>query len=282
MGKEKEKRLSREMSLITRVTGLQRKSVIVWMSLVFIASGGYYENTYNRKVELNYVEEGREEFFAQLHDSNKKGLVLFYTDYCFPCESLNDMFVRDNELSALVNHAFIPYKVDAFDKGEGVILKEKYNIKHFPTLLITGEEGNELGRIDLFEGKEDFEAKLHDLAAGKLIHQASLKSQPVENKQEDLTIESLDSVEKPVLSPQFSLLLESFDSYTQARSSALLRTKLWKKEIWIEETKEGKYELFLGLFKNENEGGMAQNYLKNWEGVESEIQHLSTLAQRYE
>lgn len=282
MSDKKDKRVSREMSLITRVTGLQKKSAILWMSLLFVASGGYYEASYNRIVELNYVQQGTEEFYAQLNDSNKKGLVLFYTDYCFPCESMNDMFLQDNELAVLVNQSFIPYKVDAFDKGEGIVLKEKYNIKHFPTLLITGEEGNEIGRIDLFEGKEDFAEKLRSLAKDELFQKVVLKNKAPKEKKKDFIPESLASPIATIPSQQVSLSLETFDTYTEARSSALLSTKLWKKEIWIEETEAGKYEVLLGLFKDENEGDMAKNYLKNWEGVESNIQHLNTLAQRYE
>lgn len=282
MDDKKDQRLSRERSLITRVTGLQKRSVILWMSLLFVASGGYYETTYNRTVELNYVQQGMEEFYAQLNDSHKKGLVLFYTDYCFPCESMNDMFLQDSELAVLVNRSFIPYKVDAFEKGEGLLLKEKYNIKHFPTLLITSEAGNEIGRIDLFQGKEDFRAKLRNLASGELFQQVVLKPESFVLAKEKPSIDSVAKANGNIPSSQYSLSMETFDSYTEARSSALLRTKLWKKEIWIEETAVGKYEVLLGLFKDENEGDMAKNYLKNWEGVDSKIQHLNTLAQRYE
>lgn len=81
--------------------------------------------------------------------------------------------------------------------------------------------------------------------------------------------------------PSLALSLEFFDSYDHARSSALLKTKLWKNEIWIEEAEKGRYRLILGQFEEEEEVMLAQNYLKSWEGMESEIHVLNANPQQY-
>lgn len=76
---------------------------------------------------------------------NKKVFVDCYTTWCGPCKMLaNDIFPNE-EVGNYMNEKFINFKSD-MEKGEGLILKKKYNITVFPTLLLLNSDGSEFSR----------------------------------------------------------------------------------------------------------------------------------------
>lgn len=278
--------LTTRKSLLTRVKGIKKRTMLSLAGIFMVASGGYYEVKKLPLVEISYVEQGNKEFLSLIENSDKKGLILFYTDYCYPCEQMNDLFRRKVALASMVNQSFVPYKVDAFDKESGALLREKYNIDRFPTLIVTDKDGSEIDRIDdadeaqnLIEKLSPFAKEIAPLEEPEVL-QASLGGEQKEFYV-DRRIEYVDAYEDEIIKPSLALSLDLYDSYDLARSSALLKTKIWKNEIWIEQTEKGKYMLILGQFDEEQEVLMAQNYLKSWEGMESEVHELSIHPQKY-
>lgn len=278
--------LSTRKSILTQVRALKRRTVLSLAGIFLIASGGYYEVRKLPLVEILYVEQGDEQFLDLMENSEKKGLILFYTDYCYPCERMNEMFRKNVVLASLVNQSFVPYRVDAFDKETGAALREKYQIERFPTLIITNEDGIEIDRIDTSYGDKKITERLASFSARTpVLSEAEIIKTSLGNQQVEFFVEQrVEYAEEQVsdsTSASLSLSLETYDSYDHARSSALLKTKLWKNEIWIEEAEKGRYRLMLGQFQEEQEVVLAQNYLKSWEGVESEIHELSASPQVY-
>lgn len=82
--------------------------------------------------------------------SNKKGpkqiFMDCYTTWCGPCKYMANTIFPTKEAGEYFNKNFINIKID-MEKGEGIELAKKFNIKAYPTFLILDEKGNEVGRI---------------------------------------------------------------------------------------------------------------------------------------
>ncbi|MGD2092661.1 MAG: tetratricopeptide repeat protein [Candidatus Aminicenantes bacterium] len=77
------------------------------------------------------------------------------------------MVFQDKKIGDFVNRHFVNLRVDS-NKGEGAKIKEKYNIRGFPTVLFLDGKGEEIDRIFGFDGDKGAYFKiLTDYAAGK-------------------------------------------------------------------------------------------------------------------
>lgn len=113
-----------------------RKSLIL-TGLLFIVSSLSAQVIFDNGSFNQVLEKAKKE--------NKKVFVDCYTSWCGPCKMLvNDIF-PNKEVGEYMNEKFINFKVD-MEKGEGLILKKKYNITVFPTLLLLNSDGSEYSR----------------------------------------------------------------------------------------------------------------------------------------
>ncbi len=82
--------------------------------------------------------------------NNKKGpKIIFmdcYTTWCGPCKYMSEKIFPQEHVGKFFNENFLCIKVD-MEKGEGVELAKKYEIKAYPTFLILDADGNEINRI---------------------------------------------------------------------------------------------------------------------------------------
>src|SRR5574344_124399 len=82
--------------------------------------------------------------------NNKKGSkIVFmdcYTTWCGPCKHMANVVFPTKEAGDYFNKNFVNFKCD-MEKGEGIELAKKYNIRAYPTFLILDADGNEIGRL---------------------------------------------------------------------------------------------------------------------------------------
>jgi len=82
--------------------------------------------------------------------NNKKGpKIIFmdcYTTWCGPCKYMSEKIFPQEHIGKFFNENFLNIKID-MEKGEGVELAKKYEIKAYPTFLILDTDGNEINRI---------------------------------------------------------------------------------------------------------------------------------------
>lgn len=101
-----------------------------------------------------------------LDAAKKEGKLLFvdfYTEWCGPCKILsNDVFPRE-DVGNFMNEHFVCLKIDS-EKGEGVELSKKFEIKSVPTCMIVRPDGIILHR--LVGGSNDWEGYLDDVKMG--------------------------------------------------------------------------------------------------------------------
>lgn len=76
---------------------------------------------------------------------NKQVFVDCYAVWCGPCKMLEKDIFPDKKVGEFLNEKFINFKSD-MEKGEGIILRKKYNITFYPTLLILNSDGSEYSR----------------------------------------------------------------------------------------------------------------------------------------
>lgn len=79
-------------------------------------------------------------------EMGKMVMIDFYTEWCIPCKQMEEHLFRHKRVESYLKKNFISIRIDA-EKGEGVELFKKYNIKGFPTLIFLNSEGVEERRL---------------------------------------------------------------------------------------------------------------------------------------
>ena len=77
---------------------------------------------------------------------NKKIFLDCFTVWCGPCKWLDENTFKDVHLSAFFNNNYINLKID-MEKGEGVELAKRFNVKSYPTMLFISEKGEVLHQV---------------------------------------------------------------------------------------------------------------------------------------
>ncbi len=79
-------------------------------------------------------------------DSKKLIFMDAYTTWCGPCKKMTKEIFPQKEVGEYYNTNFINVKMD-MEKGEGIDLAAKYNVRAFPTLLFIDGSGNLVHRV---------------------------------------------------------------------------------------------------------------------------------------
>lgn len=69
----------------------------------------------------------------------------FYTTWCGPCKQMSKEVFTNDGVADYFNKQFVNLKIDA-EKGEGVDLAKKFQVKGFPTFVILNHTGEEVFR----------------------------------------------------------------------------------------------------------------------------------------
>lgn len=83
---------------------------------------------------IQFQEGNWDQVVAVAKQQNKPIFVDVYTAWCGPCKVMAKNIFPVAEVGAKFNAGFVNYKFDA-EKGEGVALAKKYNVRAFPTFL---------------------------------------------------------------------------------------------------------------------------------------------------
>ena len=83
---------------------------------------------------VNFEKESWSNTLAKAKAENKIVFVDAYTTWCGPCKMMDAKTFPDEKVGNFFNKNFINIKVDA-EKGDGLIIAEKYKIISYPTLF---------------------------------------------------------------------------------------------------------------------------------------------------
>lgn len=107
----------------------------IFVTLLLVNSIAIYSQgiVFEQKVWKEVLEKAQQ--------TNKPIFIDVYTSWCGPCKKMsNEVFAMD-EVGKIYNSNFICYKIDA-EKGEGVEIAKKYEVKSFPTYLFIKPDGD--------------------------------------------------------------------------------------------------------------------------------------------
>ncbi len=105
---------------------------------------GLIAGAQNREIEF---KDG--DWKTQLENAKKENKLIFFDAYavwCGPCKMMaKNVFTKDS-VADLFNQKFINVKFD-MEKGEGITLKEKYEVIAYPTYLFINADGKLIHKI---------------------------------------------------------------------------------------------------------------------------------------
>jgi len=115
--------------------------------------------------EIRFEKGSFEEVLAKAKSENKNVMIDFYTDWCNWCVELDKVVYANSEVAEYANEEQINWKIDA-EKGEGIELTKRYNVKGFPTIIFIDPDGKEIDRIVGFLKPADFLKVIKDFNNG--------------------------------------------------------------------------------------------------------------------
>ena len=95
---------------------------------------------------IKLQENTWEEILAKAKKQDK--LIFFdaYASWCRPCQEMQYATFSDSSVAAFFNAKFINVKYD-MEKGEGLHLAQKYQVRAYPTLLFLDANGTIVERL---------------------------------------------------------------------------------------------------------------------------------------
>lgn len=88
-------------------------------------------------------------FTEALEKAKKEDKILFmdsYTEWCGPCKMMSKDVFPQKEVGDFFNEHFVSIKID-MEQGEGIGLRETYDVNSFPTLLFIDANGKEIHKL---------------------------------------------------------------------------------------------------------------------------------------
>lgn len=94
--------------------------------------------------------------------TGKFQLLEFGAAWCTPCKHMNQTTFKDPQVLNYLDEYFVSVKID-IDQFDGFALKQKYEIKYLPTLVILNSKGEIIGRIEEAVGPTKLLSRLENL-----------------------------------------------------------------------------------------------------------------------
>lgn len=206
---------------------------------------------------IKFEETNFNTILAKAKKENKLVFIDAYTTWCGPCKLMSKNVFPQKAVGDYYNANFINAKID-MEKGEGIDIAKKYNVKAFPTYLFVDGNGELVHRTLGYVEEKDFIQFAKD--AGDPSKRIGTLKQKFENGEKDpeflknlagLTMYSDSEFAAKVLERYFSekTTLDRDDvqmllSATQSTESPLYKTFLAKKAEITKILPEERYNAF--------------------------------------
>ncbi|MEO7307285.1 MAG: thioredoxin family protein [Ferruginibacter sp.] len=97
-------------------------------------------NAIAEETGIKFMEENWTKALQEAKKQNKLVFIDAYTSWCGPCKMLKRNTFPDKAAGEFFNKNFINVALD-MEKGDGLIVAEKYQVRAYPTLIITDATG---------------------------------------------------------------------------------------------------------------------------------------------
>ena len=95
---------------------------------------------------IRFTEGSWKEVLSKAKAENKLIFIDVYTSWCGPCKMMAAETFPLKEVGDVFNAHFINYKIDA-EKGEGIAIAKKFDVRAFPTYLFVNGDGELVYRV---------------------------------------------------------------------------------------------------------------------------------------
>lgn len=116
----------------------------IWIIIGLIS---YIPAQANGPVQSNFFKGSVEDARSKASQEGKLFLLDFYADWCTPCNWMKETTYTDDTVLALLKNDYVAIKVN-IDDLEGFNLKERYQVKYLPTILIFNSQSQLLLRVE--------------------------------------------------------------------------------------------------------------------------------------
>ena len=177
----------------------------------------------NRKIEFK-----AQPWKTQLATAKKENKLIFfdaYTTWCGPCKVMaRDVFTRD-KVADLFNNKFVNAKYD-MEKGEGIALKDKYEVSAYPTYLFINGDGEVVHKIVGSMTANEFINEANKALNPESTMYGLAKSFEASGHSEASAIAYLDAIKKAYESEKMSIVSKMY--FDTLEKSTLLDEHNWK------------------------------------------------------
>ena len=111
-----------------------------------------------------YEQPSFDEVLEKAGTQDKYVLIDFYTVWCGPCKKMDEETYSASEVVTFLN-GLIPVKYDS-EKGVGIEVSKKFRVNAWPTTVLLGPDGKEIGRHIGYLDAEDFLQLMGDFRKG--------------------------------------------------------------------------------------------------------------------
>lgn len=104
---------------------------------------------------IQFKKESWNDVLKMAKKENKLIFLDIYASWCGPCKRLKANTFSDAEVGKLYNQKFINVALDG-EKGEGVMIAQKYQVESYPTLFFLNGNGTIVKRTSGYHNPEEF------------------------------------------------------------------------------------------------------------------------------
>ena len=94
----------------------------------------------DNKPGIKFFQGTFEEALKLAKDENKLLFVDVYATWCGPCKRMDAVTFVNAEVGEYFNERFVNLKIDG-EKGQGPTIRQRYNVRGYPTLLFLNHKG---------------------------------------------------------------------------------------------------------------------------------------------
>ncbi|MDX2286657.1 MAG: thioredoxin fold domain-containing protein [Bacteroidia bacterium] len=192
-------------------------------------------------------------------------LMLFFADYCFPCEAWEEELTQDPDLWRLIKSHYAPVKVNGQGSSEtGLDLAARYGVDRFPTLVVLDSAWRMLDKIDAYLTPADLATRL----AAQVAPQAGGQWRSAEQRQA-----------RP--ETRYGLSVASARTYADAKAIAEAQRMQWNRAVWIHPSGTSRYQVLLGPFETREEARITRAFMRVWDDVDAGVEAMAPDPVRY-